>query len=154
MAATVHEPVAPSAEDVAVAKQAIRALPRAIHPGRRARLQEAHGAGGRERESIEIPAAAVELIQRILAEMANGNAVTIIPVHAELTTQQAADLLGVSRPFIVKLLKNKELPYRKVGTHRRIRFKDLMDYKHRIAAERQRVLDELAADAQELDANY
>ena len=155
MAATLMDPVAPTEADVVAAKAASRSFPRVIHPGRAARLQEVNGApGDGPRESVEIPAAVVGLIQRVLAEMANGNAVTIIPIHAELTTQQAADLLGTSRPFVAKLVDSGELPHRKVGTHRRIRFTDLMAYKNRLAADRQKILDQLAADAQEMDRDY
>jgi excisionase family DNA binding protein len=79
-----------------------------------------------------------------------GNGVTIIPVHAVLTTQDAADFLNVSRPYLVKLLERGELPYTKVGTHRRIQFKELMKYRDQSLAQSKKLLDELAADGQEM----
>ena len=96
----------------------------------------------------------VGLLMRILTEMAEGNAVTLMPIHAELTTQQAASILGVSRPFFIKQMKEKLIPYRRIGTHRRVRFQDLMDYKNRFDAERAKALEELAAQAQELNMGY
>jgi excisionase family DNA binding protein len=105
-------------------------------------------------EPMEIPAAVLRLLGYILTEMAQGNAVTLTPIHAELTTKQAADLLQVSRPFLCKLLDNNEIPHRKVGRHRRIKFVDLMDYKRHIDEARSRSLDELAGQAQELDMGY
>jgi excisionase family DNA binding protein len=105
-------------------------------------------------ESLTIPLAALTLFRLILDEMAQGNAVTLTPVHAELTTQEAADLLHVSRPFLIKLLEDNSIPYRKVGRHRRVRFDDLMAYKQQTDAKRAEVLSELVAQAQELGMGY
>lgn len=79
---------------------------------------------------------------------------TIITEDAELTTVQAADILHVSRPFLIKLLEAGQIPYRRVGKHRRIRMEDVMDYKQAIDQEREAVLDWLVADAQEQDMGY
>ena len=100
--------------------------------------------------SVEIPQHAVKLLFEILGQLANGNAVTVVPVHAELTTQQAADMLNVSRPFLVKLLDDHVIPHAMVCTHRRVKASDLIAYK-RARDERSRsTVDELAALGQEL----
>lgn len=103
---------------------------------------------------IELPTSALRLLVDILSELAEGNAVKVVPVHTELTTQEAADLLNVSRPHLVKLLESGALPFHRAGKHRRVRFADLMVFK----AERERAsaeaLEELARQAQELRLGY
>jgi excisionase family DNA binding protein len=100
--------------------------------------------------SLEVPAAALYLFRDVLAHLARGDAVRVVPVHAELTTQQAADLLNVSRPFVVKLMEEKKLPFHRVGTHRRVRVQDVLEYKRADDAMRREVLDQLAVEAEKL----
>lgn len=103
-----------------------------------------------EERSLSIPTVAYEMLIDILSQMAQGNAVTLIPVHAELSTQQAANILNVSRPYLIKLLESGEIPYHKVGKHRRILAQELYNYKSDIDAKRSQTLDELTALTQEL----
>lgn len=110
--------------------------------------------GGKQPDAIPVPASALPLIADMLSQLARGRAVTIIPVHSELTTQQAADFLGVSRPHFVKMLDRKELPFRKVGTHRRVLFADLAEFKTKRIGDRRKALDELASEAQTLGLGY
>ncbi|NHB62127.1 MULTISPECIES: helix-turn-helix domain-containing protein [Photorhabdus] len=99
---------------------------------------------------IEVPTSALTMLVQILSELASGNAVQIVPVHAELTTQEAANILNVSRPHMVKLLEDGCLPFHKTGRHRRIRFADLMEYKKQRNAESMEAMKALANQAQEL----
>lgn len=103
---------------------------------------------------VELPTSALRLLVDILAELADGNAVQVVPVHAELTTQEAADLLNVSRPHLVKLLEDGVLPFRKTGKHRRVRFADLMQFKDQRDKASERAMEELAKQAQELGLGY
>jgi excisionase family DNA binding protein len=103
---------------------------------------------------VLVPEPAVRLLVELLRELGRGNAVTVVPFQAELTTQQAADLLNVSRPYVVKLLEEGRIPYRTVGPRRRIRFADLMAYKRDDDAYRRSVADELTLEAVELGMGY
>jgi excisionase family DNA binding protein len=103
---------------------------------------------------ILVPAPAVQLLFEVLRELGRGNAVTVVPSQSELTTQQAADILNVSRPYVVKLLEEGRIPYRTVGPRRRIRFADLMAFKQTDDAYRRRVADELTREALELGMGY
>lgn len=107
-------------------------------------------AGGSSDETIQLPAPAAQLLVRLLDEMAKGNAVTVLPVRAELTAQEAAQLLNISRPTLIQLLDQGALPHRRVGTHRRVRFDAVMAYKRRLHDDRKAALAELAAYDQEI----
>ncbi len=100
--------------------------------------------------TIRIPATAARLLVQILDEMGQGNAVKVIPVHPELTTQEAAELLNVSRPTLIQLLREGHIAFRKVGTHRRVRLDSLMAYKRKLHADRLAALADLSAYDQEL----
>src|ERR1700754_210623 len=82
-----------------------------------------------EAHQIELPTSALRLLVDVLAELADGNAVKVVPIHAELTTQEAADLLNVSRPHLVQLLEEGAIPFHRSGKHRLVRFSDLMQFK-------------------------
>ncbi|MHB8870812.1 MAG: helix-turn-helix domain-containing protein [Thermoleophilia bacterium] len=103
-----------------------------------------------ERDRKRIPPSVHRILLKVVQEMAAGNAVSIVPVHHELTTQEAADLLNVSRPHVVKLLEEGAIPYHMVGTHRRLRFDDLISYRKRRSARRREILTALAEENEKL----
>jgi excisionase family DNA binding protein len=153
VASNLPETVAPSAADTRLAEESSHRLIQLLGKRRR-KLSISIQADDEIDETVAIPASAMRLLADILAEMAQGNAVTLMPVHAELTTQQAAELLNVSRPFLIRLIEEGKIPFRKVGTHRRIRFDDLMGYKRNIDQNRLKALEELAAEAQKHGMGY
>lgn len=105
-------------------------------------------------KTICVPLSAMRLLATIVSQMSDGKRVTLLPIQAELTTQQAAELLLVSRPFLIAELEAGKIPFRKVGSHRRIRLDDLLSYKRRNDAQRMEALAELSAQAQELKMGY
>ncbi|MBD2410852.1 DNA-binding protein [Nostoc calcicola FACHB-389] len=105
------------------------------------------GANG---EQIIIPDSIYQVLLQVVQAMASGKAISIIPQEQELTTQQAAEFLNVSRPYLIKLLEQGEIPHIKVGSHRRVRFDDLMKYKQQRDTERSKFLDQLIAESQEM----
>jgi excisionase family DNA binding protein len=147
------ETVAPTEADALLARESSRRL--ATHKfGRRPSVRIRLVDDGEEAEPVAVPTSALRLFLHLLAEMSQGNAVTLIPSHAELTTQQAAELLNVSRPYVVKLLEEGRIPFRTVGKYRRVRFDDVMAYKRKDDVARAKLLDQLTAEAQELGMGY
>ena len=144
----VHLPTAQEAEE---AKITSRALSKYAH---NERLHLKIASNNSESEDLILPGYAINLLLAMLTEMSKGNAITVMPIHAELSTQETAELLNVSRPHLVNLLEQGNIPFRKVGTHRRILANDVFDYKQRIDEARFKALDDLAAQAQELGMGY
>jgi excisionase family DNA binding protein len=152
MAPITAEPTALAPAEAATAAEAARALAGVIHSEASPNITIIPD---REPSSrITVPLPAFHLLVDILAQLANGNAVKVVPIGAELTTQQAANLLNVSRPYLIQLLEEGKIPFRKVGTRRRILFTDLMAYKQIDDAERRRAAADLTAEAQRLGLGY
>lgn len=107
-----------------------------------------------DHEIVSIPVSVLRMMNFILAQMAQGNMVTMVPQECEMTTRQAAHHLNVSRPFLVSLLKKGEIPYRQVGTHRRVQFGELEAYKKKMDHDRDAALAELVEDGQKLNLGY
>ncbi len=144
----VHEP---SVDEINAARTAARQFSKLDHG---ATITFTPDAGGGKDEAkvdpIAIPANIFRTIIKMLVEMGNGNAVAVVPVSAELTTQQAADLLNVSRPHLVKLLNGGELPFRMVGTHRKLLARDVLNYREKTVAARRAALTSMV----ELDEEF
>ena len=144
----VHLPTPQEAEEAKITSRALSKY------ATNERLHIKIAGNNNESDDLILPGYAINLLLDILTEMSKGNAITVMPIHAELSTQETAELLNVSRPHLVDLLEQGKMPFRKVGTHRRVLAKDVFDYKQRIDADRLKALDELAAQAQELGMGY
>lgn len=142
-------PSPPTEHEVALARSSSRLLAACLGHGDTARLKVIDGDG-----EIVVPVKALRMLVDILNHMAEGDAVNVMPMHAELTTQQAANFLNVSRPYLVGLLEAEEIPFHKTGTHRRMYFHELLSYRERRDAESKAALNKLSAQAQELGLGY
>jgi excisionase family DNA binding protein len=149
-----HRQMPPTPRDSAIARDSGQRLSQYARRNRPLTFRVETESKQSEQLPIQLPAGAVALLMNILEAMAAGRGVTIIPENAELTTVQAAEVLNVSRPFLIKLLEEGAIPHRKVGKHRRVRMEDVMAYKERVDRDREAILDQLAAQAQELDMGY
>ena len=150
---TLHEPHLPSVADLEVARTAVAQL-RGMQLGDGQTSAQLRAVEDGTEAIVNLPKAALDLLVDMLSQLASGHAVTIVPVHAELTTQQAADMLNVSRPFLISLLESGKIGFHRVGNHRRIRFQDLMEYRRTQLQESKAAMADLAADAQRLRLGY
>jgi excisionase family DNA binding protein len=140
----------PGDVDTEIAERAARRITEYLDGHPDDDLIEALGEVGTE-DALVIPRATAVMFAQILGLLAQGHGVQIIPKEAELSTQQAADALNVSRPFLIGLLESGRIPFRKVGRHRRIRFEDLMGYKRQDDLGRRVAADKLAELSEDLD---
>ena len=147
MAAEALSERLPTPDETQKASEAITAMARALTDEGVLKISEDDG-----EVQIELPPAVGQLLLDLLAHIARGEMVTFVPYGAELTTQKAADLLNVSRPFLTKLLESGEIQFHRVGSHRRVRVEDMLDYKERRDSERTNALKELQRLGQEYDA--
>ena len=146
------EVVAVSNKESVIAAQSSRILADYIKKTKTPRLQLVDK--NTEGQEIVLPSQALQLLAEILEQMGQGNAVSLVPMHVELTTQEAANLLNVSRPYLINLLKEGSIPFRNVGTKRRILAQDIVLYKTNIDKKRFKTLEALTKQAQDLDMGY
>ena len=146
------EPIVPSSKETALAKKSNQILSEYVKTTKNPTLQLVDN--NKKGAKFVLPSLALQLLIDILNQIGQGNAVSLISIHAELTTQGAADLLNVSRPYLINLLKEKKIPFRKVGTKRRLLTEDVLRYKAIIDKKRLKTLEALTKQAQELDMGY
>lgn len=144
----VHLPTQPEMEEAKVSSRMLSKYADAD------RVQMSLRGSNGQAEDLVLPGPVLQLLLDILSEMAKGNAISLVPIHHELSTQEAANLLNISRPHLVSLLEKRELPFRKVGAHRRVLAKDVLEYKARVSGLRQAALDKLTALSQEHGMGY
>ena len=147
---------APDEKAAQQAADAVRLLNASLgtHPGATAHLQLAGDDLEQGSTSVAVPAIALGIFLEVLDELAGGNAVAVGPVPTELTTQQAADLLNVSRPYLIRLLEDEQIPYRRVGNRRKILLVHLVEYQRHDEAHRRRVADKLTREAERIGLEY
>ena len=148
MSRATTEPTIPTARDAALARAASRVLDASTSDDRGLTMQIVEA--GKECTALELPPAAARLLRTLLQEMAAGRAVTVVPLDAEITTGDAAELLHVSRPFVVGLIDKGELAARMVGAHRRLRLDDVLKYKRDSKVRARVALKEMVEISQEL----
>lgn len=144
----VHLPTQPEMEEAKVSSRMLSKYADAD------RVQMSLRGSNGQAEDLVLPGPVLQLLLDILSEMAKGNAISLVPIHHELSTQEAANLLNISRPHLVSLLEKGGLPFRKVGAHRRVLAKDVLEYKTKVSGLRQVALDELTALSQEHGMGY
>lgn len=148
---TLMTPVRPSHEDAYLARASASRL---SQMKKRAGTVTVTVAQDRGAEELTIPAIALDLLEMILEELGQGHAVALAPLEREVSTQTAADVLNVSRPHLIKLLESGAMPFSRVGTHRRVRLTDVLEYKARMDEEADQAYQQLVQQGQELGMGY
>ena len=143
----------PSAAEVELAKLARHQLSAAIEASGEAQRINVIDRSGKAHE-IMIPSSTLNIMVEVLTQLSQGNSVRITPVHVELTTQEGADMLNMSRPTFIRLLDSNEIPFSRTGNRRRVSYADVMEYKSRQQENRLAALEELSASDQDLDMGY
>jgi excisionase family DNA binding protein len=105
-------------------------------------------------EQLDVPPALFGLLVAVAEELERGNGVSVLPLHRQLTTTEAAQLLNVSRPHVITLLERGELPFEKVGTHRRIRLADVLTYRQAQERRRREALTDMVRQGEDLGLEY
>jgi len=141
-----------SAEDRDMVRAAQRCIMASLDHSRAASITVTTDTG--ESPTVEVPPTALKLIGQLLGAMSEGRAVMLVPAQQELTTVEAANFLNVSRPFVIKEIESGRLPHRKVGSHRRIAFDDLMAYAQKMREQQAGALERMAENARELGLEY
>lgn len=141
----------PTAADVEHARHSSRTLSRYADVDR---VQLSLRGSNGESDELVLPGHVLQILLKVLSEMSQGNAVSVLPYHQEISTQEAANLLNVSRPFLVRLLEDGALPFRKVGAHRRVKLQDVLAYQSGTDQQRRQTLHELTQLAQDEDMGY
>ena len=155
VAARRTDPVLPKTRDIDLAEDALLHMSKFMA---QVGCKDVHfmlqAVKGKETIEFSLTPAVVELIFRTIVHIAKGDAVTIVPFHAELTTQEAANFLNVSRPYLIGLLESGKIPFRKVGRHRRVLFEDLAKYKEHSKEQSRKIQEKLTEEAQDLGLGY
>lgn len=143
----------PTPEEAALAKMSSRELSAFLETQAESQLLSITDKDG-VAHHVTIPVSALRLLVDVLTQLGEGNTVNLIPIHAELTTQEGADLLNISRPTFIKLLDEGEIPFHRSGNRRKVNFSDVRDYKNKIDAKRYETLEKLSALDQEMNMGF
>ncbi|MER2493255.1 helix-turn-helix domain-containing protein [Catenovulum sediminis] len=141
----------PTSDEIDVAKRSSRTLAKYASVDR---VQMSIRGSNGESEQFVLPGHVMQILLDVLSEISNGNAISLIPHNQEVSTQEAANILNVSRPFLIKLLEGGNIPFHKIGTHRRVKLQDILTYKQQIDEKRNQALDELSELSQSEGMGY
>lgn len=141
-----------SAQEVEMARAAQRCIMEALDHSRAAAITLTTTDGSHP--TVELPPGALKLIGQLLGAMSEGRPITLMPSKQEFSTVEAANFLNVSRPFVIKEIEQGRLPHRKVGTHRRVAFDDLVTYALEMRKRQESALERMAENARELGLDY